>query len=425
MSFTQRPYAISLEAKAIMTALSDRYDAGKPAFLKSITEKPLPWTALKISLTNRCNLACTYCYDKRFQPPHETPTDMSVESVREIFRRYPNPAYVFVLGGEPFLNPEPLKEILEICPARVTVSTNGQVFNDSTLAVLESLMRRTECGRETLLQVSSEEGGQSRHRGTRNGEAILLKFAARCKKKLKIKYTMTGSDIVDIDRIASWNWDRRLPVQFDFADGGYGSGQDIDLSDSNASAVHRFTRKVLADSFDEWKRDVKADWPLRRISTLLSHVFPRAIMQLVRGYPIYSECGVLGNSIYFDPKGPLNPCHRWRNRSHGFFQDSGDIDKTLSKFHSDVAPAIFGICGSCQWRGTCGGVCPAVMHAYGIAAIAGRCKFRGAQTDAVFGFMTERNQQDDPQRVEFLKRVILRSPYRKMLGLKGENGRTG
>jgi len=177
---------------------------------------------------------------------------MSVEFVREIFCRYPNPAYVFVLGGELFLNPGPLKEILEICPARATVSINGQVFNDITVDVLESLMRRTENGRETLLQVSSEEGGRSRHCGTRKGEAFLLKFAAYCKRKLKVKYTLTGPDIADIDRIASWNWDRKLPLQFDFADGSYGDGQDIDLSDSNASAVYGFTQKILVDSFDEW-----------------------------------------------------------------------------------------------------------------------------------------------------------------------------
>ena len=64
------------------------------------------------------------------------------------------------------------------------------------------------------------------------------------------------------------------------------------------------------------------------------------------------------------------------------------MDKTMSEFHSDVAPVVFGICQTCQWRGTCGGVCPAVMHSYGIAAIASRCKFWGAQMDAVFGFMT-------------------------------------
>jgi len=59
MSFTERPYAVSPQAKTVMMVLNNHYDAGKPAFLKSITEKLLPWAALKISLTNRCNLVCT------------------------------------------------------------------------------------------------------------------------------------------------------------------------------------------------------------------------------------------------------------------------------------------------------------------------------------------------------------------------------
>ncbi|MAF46873.1 MAG: radical SAM protein [Rhodospirillales bacterium] len=416
MGFHSRPYATSVEADEMLAALNDRYDSSKGQFLGKITQRPWTNPALRISVTNRCNLSCTYCYDRIYQPPLRAKSDMDAEQVRNIFARYPNPSYVFVLGGEPFLNPDAVIEILDACPSRMTISSNGQLFNPDVEAVLAAIAKRLRSGRQTLLQISSEEGGKSTERGTTDNEGLLLKFAGALDGRIKIKFTMTETDVPEIENIASWYWRRSLPVQFDFADGGHGDGRDQDISEDNAKRVHEFTRRALDAAFDEWVPADGADsWPLRRIKTLLNVIFPRAIMQVMKGFPVHSACGILGHSIYFGPSGEAAPCHRWRQHQYKHPGDSENLTEEIRQFHSDVGADAMAACETCQWRASCGGVCPAVMNIYGPGAIAGRCKFQGALTDATFGFIMDRKYEDDPRHAAFLDHVISQSSFEALL----------
>jgi uncharacterized protein len=94
-----------------------------------------------VTLTNDCNLKCTYCYGKSCEDfgsdfhdlsiDYSLPSSMSysVETLREFLQRDPDPAIVFY-GGEPLLRIDDLKEIMDrLSTCRFAIQTNGLMLN--------------------------------------------------------------------------------------------------------------------------------------------------------------------------------------------------------------------------------------------------------------------------------------------------------
>ena len=263
MAIKYRPYAVPGMVRKLQGRLNELYDEGIDVFFRSINKFPWPVPALKISVTNKCNLSCTYCYDKYSQVPFQEPATMEPAFVPQIFERYPNPSYVFVLGGEPFLNPGAVVAILDHCPSRVSISTNGHVSNSRVKQILHQIVRRNELGLATMLQVSCEMGGPIIERNTQNRqhvESIITNFSNICGKYMKVKHTMTQPHVAHIRDIAMWYWDRKLLVQFDYADGGFGKGHNMDLPDEDHITIFEFALEVLRKSFEHWLQDESDSW---------------------------------------------------------------------------------------------------------------------------------------------------------------------
>ena len=415
MAITSRPYTVPSMVVKLQDRLNELYDEGIETFLRSITEIPWSQPALKISVTNKCNLSCTYCYDRANQPPFQEPADMEPALVSQIFERYPNPSYVFVLGGEPFLNPEAVEAILEQCQSRVAISTNGQISNNQADHILEKIVQRNKLGRAALLQVSCELGGLTVERYAQNAqyvENILTHFAHICGRYMKVKYTMTQPNVAHIKRIAQWYWDRKLLVQFDYADGGFGAGVPTDLPDEDYITIFEFTLQTLQCSFVRWLQNESDCWPILRAKTLVNHIFPIVLMQIKQQQPIWSACGILGNGIYVGPRGDLYPCHRFKQseqKQYGILEE--EITSKIAQFHREVKPVIRDCCHNCIWRGTCGGTCPAVIYNYGSKMLEGRCKFTGALRDAFWSFLVDDQNLSHPKIDRYLSEVVRFSPF--------------
>ncbi|MBW1912321.1 MAG: radical SAM protein, partial [Deltaproteobacteria bacterium] len=90
-----------------------------------------------LNITNRCNLHCLYC---GVSSTKNAPGDLSLEEWRKVIDELAR-IKVFKLlisGGEPFIRPD-LPEILEQilqCHFRVSINTNGTLFNDKVLSLL-------------------------------------------------------------------------------------------------------------------------------------------------------------------------------------------------------------------------------------------------------------------------------------------------
>ena len=97
---------------------------------------------LTLHLTDRCNLACRYCYAQ-----HGT-SDMTLETalaaVDECTRGEENPGIIF-FGGEPLLREDLIFDVIDACECRephrfhYKVTTNGMLVTDAFLARAESV----------------------------------------------------------------------------------------------------------------------------------------------------------------------------------------------------------------------------------------------------------------------------------------------
>jgi len=412
MGIGERPYSIPASVARVQEELNARYDSQIKGFINAIVEFPWPTPSLKISVTNRCNLSCKYCYDRISQPPNQMPVDMTSEFLSLVLGKWPKPTNVFLLGGEPFLNPSCVVAALEKCCCRVSVSTNGQVSGSDVDQILRIIRWRRSRGRSTVLQVSCEEGGGIRARHAEVSEGTLHRWSAVCGDQMKVKYTMTEDDIDRIEAIATWYWERGLLVQFDYADGGYGTGVEQDLMPERQKHVYEFVLQTFLSSVEEWTSDPKSRFPILKVKTLLNIALPSAIIQLLQRRPVFSRCGILGYSIYVSPTGRMHPCHRLRSCDYGdFIAEVGEIDRRLKEFHREIGLTILRQCGDCIWRGTCGGVCPAVVHLFGDRACRGRCKFHGTLGDAALTVMADERYRKDIRFDRFLCEIFRLSPH--------------
>ncbi|ETR68495.1 MAG: radical SAM domain protein [Candidatus Magnetoglobus multicellularis str. Araruama] len=382
-------------------------------YYQMICSHPVESPSLYISVTNRCNLNCEYCYDKKSQPPLQEPVDMEPALVESIFKQINKPAYVFVLGGEPFLNPTAVESILDLCPSRVNISTNGYINNKRINLLLKKFIKRKASGRTGMLQFSCDLGGvsQKRHTEKEQIENTLVHFSNICGRHMKIKYTLTNEDIPAIADIAQWYWDRNLFLQFDYADGAYGDGFSVDLSNDNMNCVYEFILESLHQFFSQWLNNPDNLQISIRAKVLVQHVFSGALEQINNQSPRLTSCNVLGHSYYVSPSGKLYPCHRFKNHRESYGNFGENVLEGIKQFHCDVTPTIREYCRNCMYRGLCGSFCSAIIYGYGHQSVIGRCKFIGALRDAVLTFLLDDKIRCHPQIDQFISIINKYSPY--------------
>jgi len=414
MSVEDRPYKLPDKVLAIQSILNEMFDLNIDQFYEMICSKPLDNPSLYISVTNRCNLNCEYCYDKKSQPPFQEPVDMDVDLVAKIFKTIKDPDYVFVLGGEPLLNPSAIEAAINHCPSRVGVSTNGHILNENVKKLLHTIARRNIEGKPATLQFSCDLGGISEKRHTRESQRIenkLLEFSNICGKRLKVKYTLTEEDIPALSDIAKWYWDRNIFVQFDYADGAYGDGFPVDLPDSSMSDVYHFILQTLYDCFSQWLNDQDNIHIVLRAKLLINHVFSSILERIQEQQPVWTSCKVLGHSYYVSPKGELYPCHRFKNHRESYGIIGENKIEEIKKFHSEIVPTIRNYCKNCLYRGCCGCFCPAIVYGYGQKSVTGRCKFTGALRDALLTFFLDDKIRSNPDIDKYISIVNRFSPH--------------
>lgn len=104
-------------------------------------QEPIRLANITLNLTNRCNLACTWCYNAGRTTDELAPEALaaSLESARGVVDE---DATLNILGGEPFVDWPRLRRFLE-CVTRpsdlpILISTNGTLLTDEIVAHLSS-----------------------------------------------------------------------------------------------------------------------------------------------------------------------------------------------------------------------------------------------------------------------------------------------
>jgi len=84
-----------------------------------------------ISITNRCNLRCTYCYERHLNTEYGCINNETRDKIADFIKRQGNAETVYLFGGEPLLYKETVKYYCENIKAKeFVITTNGTLLDE-------------------------------------------------------------------------------------------------------------------------------------------------------------------------------------------------------------------------------------------------------------------------------------------------------
>lgn len=324
-------------------------------------------SALNLNLTDRCNLACTYCYARggnylrlrqQFEPA------AAVQAVADAFA-HADPTRDFRIeffGGEPFLNAEAVSAVLDWQEqntdwTRRQAGTNNRVSTNLT-ELSESMLNDIRRSR-MILSVSIDGIGQiqDEQRPFKDGTGssrIIFEHLRRVREACP-KHTIVA-------RMTAWRHAGSLRQTLEelVATGIF------DYASIYPAAVHTDDTRDVGDSYfsTDFQREylqIAADYP-----SLLGRGRFKGVLELNRylqlmfeGKAVASHCRAGAGYFTCSPDGSLHPCHRL----------VGDIGWNLDRFdlgfpylQEKLAPWRVSVldretCSACPIRYLCGGGC--------------------------------------------------------------------
>lgn len=164
-------------------------------------EISLKWKTVTLILTEKCNLHCTYCYEN-----HKSARTMSIDTAKKIIYDemtrddFSEGVNIDFFGGEPFLNFEIIKELVEYIkssnfkkPYTVFATTNGTLVHGEVQNWLKSQKGIFTCG-------LSLDGTKRMHDVNRSNsfDNIDLDFFVKQYPYQLIKMTVSNETIGDL-----------------------------------------------------------------------------------------------------------------------------------------------------------------------------------------------------------------------------------
>ena len=121
---------------------------------------------LTLHLTDRCNLACRYCYARH--GTDEMSFETAMAAIAECTAADPNPGIIF-FGGEPLLKAELIFRIIDACERRSPRRFHYKVTTNGTLLTPELIARATDVRLHLAVSCDGTPAVQDRHRVTGEG----------------------------------------------------------------------------------------------------------------------------------------------------------------------------------------------------------------------------------------------------------------
>jgi uncharacterized protein len=318
-------------------------------------ERPRPRSlACWIHLTNRCNLACSYCYI------HKSPGDMTPEDARRVLKKLAESAkhlsvtdiQVKLAGGEPLLRYRLLVDLIEF--ARELESTGSATFH---FAVLTNGALVTEKAADFLrdngvgVAVSLDGLGEvhDRNRPTKAGGSS-YPMTMRGVRRLResgmsptIMVTVAESNMGHLPELVAFLLDEKLTFRLSLErDCDSGKPGLLRHEDELIEVLHRCYALIDARLPEDDVFGIQnfADTVFNRPKTracgagsnflAVGHDLRLGVCGLGLAHPY----GVVGKADLFDQLRAA----------------SGDLHRGDAKNYSD--------CSSCHWRTSCAGGCP-------------------------------------------------------------------
>ncbi|NPA76882.1 MAG: radical SAM protein [Candidatus Diapherotrites archaeon] len=317
-----------------------------------------------IYITESCNLACRYCYekDRRFGENDEK-FRKTVSVLLETLRKNVENPFIVLFGGEPLTRKDRIlwvvREIKRHFKNRATVSiiTNGTLITDELLAALPSIGIPINF----VVSLDGPEDIHNRNRKYANGSGsyadtirgieILRRWVQRgAKIGINIRATITKNTIKDFPRILAHLLDLGIPFSTVIDAYTYDEESDAALRERTDEIIEVCAKR--SDKLPLWKEYLK-------------FVTSYGIKIPERACGIGYEPAVLEN-------GEIWPCHRVyeHHKVAHIGKSMGNI--LLEKFDTDVVKRYQEIsnrkvrkCRDCPILAFCRGGCPAIHELLG------------------------------------------------------------
>lgn len=168
---------------------------------------------IQMEITGRCNMSCQHC-----RAAAEVPRDMPIEQIIKIvqFARRYSPGYkeIIVSGGEPVLHRQfftVMKEIKKNGGESITLTTNGSLFTDKHLDLLEELAF-SKCTLSVSLDsiISEEHDAFRRFPGAyKKALAAIKLITKRCVPNVisSARMTLRPEQIGEMEKMADFVFD--------------------------------------------------------------------------------------------------------------------------------------------------------------------------------------------------------------------------
>ncbi|RLB85885.1 MAG: SynChlorMet cassette radical SAM/SPASM protein ScmE [Deltaproteobacteria bacterium] len=329
--------------------------------------------SVDLSITNRCNLRCTYC--SHFTSPGDTGDDLPKEEWLRFFEELNRCAVldVTIEGGEAFLRND-LKELIEGIirnRMRFSILSNGTLITDDMAAFLAST------GRCNSVQVSIDGSFPETHdacRGSGNFEKAVsgLKCLQKHHIPVTVRVTIHRHNVHDVEGIARFLLeDLRLPG-FSINAASYmglcrSNANEVQLTVDERSKVME-TLLRLNEKYDG--RITASAGPLAEAKNWME--MEQARRENCESLPNCSylrSCGGVFSKMAVRADGVMVPCLQMSHIELGRINqdDLREVwqshpELTRLRNRRDIPLSDFAFCQDCEYIPYCRGNCPALAY---------------------------------------------------------------
>ncbi len=314
-------------------------------------------------LSTGCNLACKYCFIENNTNNNHAEINMSKNTAILALEKYikylndnpdiENPQIIFY-GGEPFINYEVMKEVVNYAKQKnskilFSLVTNATLINDEIVEFLKS--NNIDIG----ISIDGPKSINDTNRIFRNSNESVYDNVIKSIEKLRnnnlnfgLSITISKDLLDNKDEFFSWVKQLNVPSIF------YNL-YHFSESEKNADwkSFYKEMNKFIFDSFDTLENLGISDGRIaRKIDSILNKEFK------------FSDCASLGaNQLTLKPNGEVTLCHGYCKTSKNVLGNiyNNSIEELIQNPNTEVWTKLSPICReeclNCEAMYLCGGGC--------------------------------------------------------------------
>jgi len=316
------------------------------------------WLNLIFNVTNRCNLACPYCYA---HPNTQDKPDISATAIINLINRYNkdkfNRLYISFTGGEPCIVHNTIKRVVEEVNDGLHFSFHLTTNGTCSASFLDFLTSRkfdltvSSDGIPEIQNIQRPLLVQKDSCNARSSEfvASTVKYLAESTMLFQVRTTLTRLNIETFPEAIDYWADLGVKfVHFEIVD---------EPNTSNESST------VKRPSFNRYVE--KLEQAIQRAQERGVYLINSAIMNLLTPTSVFCT-SISGRRFHFNPDGSISLCYkvqRYTDRPSNFIVGAfdtvtGNIRKIRRHSYKTYNVGSMNLCKPCPVKYICAGGCP-------------------------------------------------------------------